>query len=66
MLKPLRNLQNCQDLNLAIKVKGGAATAKEGKKSYNNVFDWLNDQKSNIIIYNKEARNKSPASFQIY
>lgn len=45
MLKPLRNLQNCQDLNLAIKVKGGAATAKEGKKSYNNVFDWLNDQK---------------------
>ena len=27
------------------KSKGGAATAKEGKKSYNNVFDWLNDQK---------------------
>ncbi|MGT2751384.1 prolyl oligopeptidase family serine peptidase [Streptococcus orisasini] len=27
------------------KTKGGAATAKVGKTSYTNVFDWMNDQK---------------------
>ncbi|OLN83937.1 lipase [Streptococcus sp. 'caviae'] len=27
------------------KTKGGSATVKLGKKSYTNVFDWLNDQK---------------------
>ncbi|EMB91429.1 hypothetical protein SMU58_04464 [Streptococcus mutans A19] len=32
MLKPLRNLQNCQDLNLAIKVREERQLPKKARK----------------------------------
>ncbi|EMB88567.1 hypothetical protein SMU56_01612 [Streptococcus mutans N29] len=45
MLKQLRNFQNCQDLNLAIKVREERQLPKKARKVITMFFDWLNDQK---------------------